>query len=154
MSLLSESKVGILEVKQARVDVLVADDISNPFVMKSSVQGIIQGPALQGVSTKILDSNGNDIVLPEDCVVKEARVRGTTTFVGFSFQLEVVSADLIINSEVLSPVNSASVNVGCVTSAVLVSNTVPGVNVLGFKMVGNDLPPGDIIHVTVGYYEQ
>ena len=154
MSLLSESKVGILDVKQARADVLVADDISNSFVMKRSVQGILQGPVVQGVFTKITDLNGNDIVLPAGCIVKEARVRGTTTFVGFSFQLNILSADLALNIEVFAPINSASINVGCVTSAILVAASEPGVNVLGVQMVGNGLPAGDVIYVTVGYYEQ
>ena len=154
MSLLSESKVGILDVKQARVDVLVAGDISNPFVMKRSVQGILQGPVVQGVFTKIPDLNGNDIVIPETCIVKEARVRGTTTFDGFSFQLNLLSADLAENNEVFAPINSASINVGCVTSSALASASEPGLNVLGVFMVGNDLPAGDVIYVTVGYYEQ
>jgi hypothetical protein len=153
MSLLSESNVTFVQSKSITSGSVVAPYISNPCVPKyltGSVTGVINADEF----AVLTDANNNQLVLPANSILWFCKISGTTTF-GGTLQVACTDAGQTTTSNGLVEVEAADVNQGCYAAfnGNLIPKLAAGFNIAAVLMIGDPLPAGEVIHVSLAYLE-
>jgi len=91
--------VSFLNASRLSSEVVVASEVSSPFVNKT-ISGSVTGPILANNFGYLLDANGNHVVLPANAIVLGAKCSGTATFgIGMMTDLDM-PADQVVNVKV------------------------------------------------------